>query len=282
MLPNFPRWSYGLFLACAICLGLSLKAMQPFAQAEGEVATAARLASAGELDAAWTHWNRAQALGLVDASDRARFALGLYRGGDLQSASALLDEIGESRVDSSLAKELDVLVAQADEAYQDYRAGQMALLLGDDAKGWTSLEKAFTYYQRVKRPRMPTTRSEVAAELVPSLLEVGAPRAQFTRAEALAKNLDGRTHARERAVMEAWLAAHGHGQRVGPEVLGQVPPGEFQNPAWEVLLLEAQAKGPAARRPLGERARTLSESLEDEDWAQRAGDLADAIGAAAP
>jgi hypothetical protein len=133
-LPAFPAWSWVLFAAGAVAVGATAWLSLAEARASARVLEACRLAESGRIAEATTLYEASAAAKPVAPSDRGRFALALWEGGDLDGGDSLVEDLGP--IDREVAGRLDAFLAKYEAAHTDLEDGRVALLDGKKESAW--------------------------------------------------------------------------------------------------------------------------------------------------
>jgi hypothetical protein len=241
MLPVFPAPTYLLFAGGALALALAMSAAIPEVMSEARSMQAVVTARAGDVDKAWQQWEEAQQGRVIGLNERARFALALYEAGDLEGGDRMVGELGGQAVEQETADKINAIVDLAKAAHEAHLRGRNALLEGKDADAWPDLDRAVTYYAKVKRPTFPKSRAEAVVSLAGDILAYNEEAEAHDRAEELLSSSERDAPADEVAVARARLWTLRQQPEKARAALGGIKDPSSLPPRWQLLRLEAQA-----------------------------------------
>ena len=249
-LPAFPAWSWVLFAAGALAVGATAWLSFAEARTSARVLDACRLAETGRIAEARKLYEAAAAERPVAASDRGRFALALWEGGDLDGGDLLVNDLGP--IDREVADRLDAFVARHEAAMNDLEDGHVALLDGKTESAWEQIDRAVAFFATLENAPLPKSRYDAVVELAGGFL--GPPLvpddlAAATRMTDLAATLPG-ADARLDVARSRIRAASGE-SAPGPDT-------SKLDARWRLLALEARA----ALRAVPPDAATLAREAE--------------------
>ena len=233
-IPAFPAWALALFAAGVLAVGATGWFSWEEAKIQGRLGEACRLAEDGKIAQATLLYETMNARSPVSASDRGRFALALWNGGDLDGGDRLVEGLGP--VEKGVADDLNGFLARYKSAREGLEKGRQALLDGREADAWKALDPALALFRTLETAPVPKSRHDVAVELAGELL--GPPLATddvdaASRLADLAATLPGSDTRLEVARLRI-AAAAGTGA-AGPPV----DPARL-DARWRLLALEAR------------------------------------------
>jgi hypothetical protein len=232
-LPAFPAWSWVLFAAGAVAVGATAWLSLAEARATARVLEACRLAETGRIAEATKLYEASAAAKPVAPSDRGRFALALWEGGDLDGGDLLVNDLGP--IDREVAGRLDAFLARYEAAHTDLEDGRVALLDGKTGSAWEQIDRAVAFFATLENAPLPKSRYDAVVELAGGFL--GPPLvpddlAAATRMTDLAATLPG-SDARLDVARSRIRAASGESAS-GPDT-------SRLDARWRLLALEARA-----------------------------------------
>jgi len=183
-LPAFPAWALALFAAGALAVAATGWFSWQEAKLQGRLFEACRLAEDGRIAEATLLYETLNARSPFSASDRGRFALALWNGGDLDGGDRLVEGLGP--IDKEVADALNGFVARYKEAREGLEKGRQALLDGRDAEAWKALDPALALFRTLEAAPLPKSRHDVAVELAGELLGPPLATEDVEAAERLA------------------------------------------------------------------------------------------------
>lgn len=270
-LPSFPRWSPLLFAAGIALAGGVGALLWDDVRDDAAARVATRLASEGRFDDALARWRALDARGGADTERRVRFALALLEGGDLEGADEVRETFADdAQAEAALADRWNAALAREQEALADYREGVKELLGGDEAAGWTRVDRAVTYFAHVRRPHLPASRAEVRAHLAMGLLREPLSAEDVEAAPRWLDGVAGAPAGEIAAVEAAYHSGRGDGAAARAALSGvdaATLPVRFR-----LLALEARARvaaDDAARAAVRQAAEAFPRGELDEDDAGR-------------
>ena len=242
-LPAFPAWSWALFAAGAVAVGATGWFSYAQARAHTRFLDACRLAEAGKVSEATKLYDASAAAGPVSRSDRGRFALALWEGGDLDGGDRLVEDLGT--IDKEVADGLDAFLAKYEAAMDDLEKGRVALLDGEAEAAWERIDRALALFATLETAPLPKSRYDAVIELAGGFL--GPPLvpddlAAAARMTDLAASLPG-ADARLEAARLRIRAASGDGASV-PVPRSGLDTSKL-DARWRLLALEARAALPS-------------------------------------
>ncbi len=255
-LPAFPAWSWVLFAAGAVAVGATGWLSLAEARASARVLEACRLAETGRIAEATTLYEASAASRPVAPSDRGRFALALWEGGDLDGGDSLVEDLGP--IDREVAGRLDAFLAKYEAAHTDLEDGRVALLDGKKESAWEQIDRAVAFFATLENAPLPKSRYDAVVELAGGFL--GPPLvpddlAAATRMTELAATLPG-ADLRLDVARARVRAASGES--------APLPEATALDARWRLLALEARAALRAAPSDVATLAREAEAvSLDD-------------------
>ena len=167
-LPAFPAWAIALFAAGALAVAATGWFSWQEAKVQGRLLEACRLAEEGRVAEATLLYEALNARSPVSASDRGRFALALWNGGDLDGGDRLVEGLGP--IEKGVADDLNGFVARYQAAREDLEKGRKALLEERDAEAWKALDPALALFRTLESAPLPKNRHDVVVGLAGELL----------------------------------------------------------------------------------------------------------------
>lgn len=167
-LPAFPAWALALFAAGGLAVAATAWFSWEEARVQGRLLEACRLAETGKTAEATVLYETLNARSPVSPSDRGRFALALWNGGDLDGGDRLVEGLGP--IETGVADDLNAFVARYGAAREQLEKGRTALLAGREADAWTALDPAIALFRTLETAPLPKSRHDVAVELAGELL----------------------------------------------------------------------------------------------------------------
>jgi hypothetical protein len=237
-LPAFPAWALALFAAGGLAVAATAWFSWAEAKNQGLLFEACRLAETGKIADATKLYDAIGARSPVSPTDRGRFALALWNGGDLDGGDRLVESLGP--IEKGVADELNGFVARYGKAREQLEAGRKDLIAGRDAEAWKAIDPALALFRTLETAPLPKSRHDVAVELAGELL--GPPLSPedldaAVRVAGLASGLPG-GDARLDVARFRIAAARGDGAEAGT-LAARIDPARL-DALWRVLLLEGR------------------------------------------
>lgn len=277
-LPAFPIWSQVLFALGAAAVVATGWISFGAAVRTTRVLEACRMAEGGKIAEATRLFDSLNAEKPVVASDRGRFALALWQGGDLDGGDRIVGELGP--VEQSVADSLNAFVARHEEATKAHEEGRKALLEGRTEEAWPHVDRAVAHFATLETAPVPKNRYDVVVELAGDLLSPPVRPEDLDDGARLAE-LAGTFPGADARLDAARLRVRaGGGDAAGAEALATRLDTTTLDARWRLLALEARfvvATGEADRAALAAQAeavtlddvRRLDGSIRDNARARR-------------
>ncbi len=238
-LPAFPAWSWALFVLGAVAVVATSWYSYTDARLRNRIVEACRLAEIGRIAEATNIYGEVEARGRVDTSDRGRFALALWEGGDFDGGDRLVEGLGT--IDNPVADRLNAFLARQEEAVRDLGEGRKDLFEGSNEAAWVKVDRAISVFSTLETAPLPKSRHDVVIELAGELLGppiVPEDLAVAERLTELAGTLPGADGRIEIARLR--IRASGAGTVDAKAAVARIDPARL-DVLWRLLALEARA-----------------------------------------